>query len=1097
MSAATSLPSPPGGIAGGYNGKPSTNGGGSTEKVFEHIQDLQAKAQQGYQADDPVAKLLSLAVTSLRQAKLLVDTRRPDLAFVDYLRAYEIAVGVIPRHGTVYDLDPQLDRQYKQLQGQLKQMEEQFMSIKSIIMNNNLRNGTRPRGGIVNGENARGSVGSSSQVNGVSHERHESLAVGGGHKIKPSVSPKPDSLHGRAISRPVNGTTVPPPSDALNDRFARLRLQNGGTSAPRPDSRGSISSVQSNPISMPSAVDWNGRNSFDALSKSTTLLGQPQGPRAMQNGGPVLPAKLPLNTELAAAMPKPPSPTYSPARNMQTTGNIAPPRHTARSLASNDVRRSSMASMSSASTRAPNGSRDSGDYFPQGVPEGAVLGSAPREATRQTLRETRVSNERLFDYLERFSVLLIDVRPRADFDDGHIFASSIMCIEPMTLRRGMSADEVQESLVLSPEAEQEMFFNRRDYDLVVYYDGNTQSETFLSRPQTDREAALLYLHEALTEFSQDKPLRERPMLLIGGLDAWIDLVGQQALRSSNTLERMNAVRPLQRRPPVFTAGSSSLRIPKRRVQDFAPLGQDEERAWHERARQESVSIVPQVQPMIEEEGDGANDEASLKQYEAAIQDFNSRFPDAGAIDRHPDFMRSQVPQRPPPIPPAKLPDYPVAPPASQYSQVPQRPAPAAPRMSYTGVSDRSASQSSLPANRSDHLAPYIPAKLRLQNMILPRTGLINFGVTCYMNSTIQALSATTPLTALFMQDDFRRKVQKNWKGSKGVMPELYSNLIRSLWKGDVEAIKPTTFRSFCGRLNAQWISSQQQDAKEFFDFLIDCLHEDLNSHWQKSPLKALTPQQEAARESAPKLFTIAMEWERITHRDRSDILDLFGGQHISRLRCLSCGFTSSTWEYFMSISVEIPSQGQATLQDCLKQYTSEERLEDGWNCPKCKGQREATKRITITRAPQFLVIHFKRFRSTWGGRSAAKVHTLIDFPLHALDLQPFMLPPPTASDQAAVTAQYGPGYARLDASITPPFSYDAYAVIRHHGNTLGSGHYTTAARDMVKGRWRVHDDSRMREVGVEGDGGGERLQTRDAYIVFYQRAGIEGTGGRL
>lgn len=413
-------------------------------------------------------------------------------------------------------------------------------------------------------------------------------------------------------------------------------------------------------------------------------------------------------------------------------------------------------------------------------------------------------------------------------------------------------------------------------------------------------------------------------------------------------------------------------------------------------------------------------------------------------------------------------------------------------MSYTGVGERAVSQSSL-TGKSDGLAPYIPAKLRGHNMILPKTGLINFGVTCYMNSTIQALSATTPLTALFIHDDFKRRVQKNWKGSQGVMPELYSNLIRSLWKGDVQSIKPTTFRSFCGRLNAQWMSDTQQDAKEFFDFLTDCLHEDLNSRFQNTPLKALTPEQEAERERAPKLYTIKMEWDRITHRDSSEILDLFGGQHISRLRCLSCGFTSSTWEYFMSISVEIPTSGRATLQDCLTQYCSEERLEDGWNCPRCKQQRDATKRITITRAPQFLVIHFKRFRS-FGARAAQKVHTVIDFPLSSLSLSPYMLPPPTPQDQAAVAAQYDPSYAKLDPAISPPFNYDAYAVIRHHGQTLGSGHYTTATKDMVKRRWRVYNDTRLMDVDPEGNPR-QRLQDADAYIVFYQRVAPAEDGG--
>ena len=59
------------------------------------------------------------------------------------------------------------------------------------------------------------------------------------------------------------------------------------------------------------------------------------------------------------------------------------------------------------------------------------------------------------------------------------------------------------------------------------------------------------------------------------------------------------------------------------------------------------------------------------------------------------------------------------------------------------------------------------------------------------------------------------------------MPDLYTNLIRSLWRSDVEVIKPTTFRKFCGRMNREWGIDRQQDAKEFFDFLVDCLYQTL------------------------------------------------------------------------------------------------------------------------------------------------------------------------------------------------------------------------------------------------------------------------------
>lgn len=1099
MSAAASLPSPPSGPPGHSNGTRPPTFNGNADRPYEHIQDLQSRAQEGFSDHDPPAKLLGTAAASLQQAEMLLNSRRPDLAFVEYLRAYEIAIDFIPRSGKMLDmdLDQGWDRQYKLVKNTLIQWNAQYMSIKSIIENNNKRSQVLPKGYQAKINHTRSQ--SESQRNYAtkapypqSNAEYQSPNASGTRKVKPSVSPKPEALHGRAISHganALNGSSRTNPRDALSDRFAQLRMGSsaGRIDTSRPDSRGSTSSVHSSPILMPAASDWNGTYSFDGPSKSNGMNGKPSGPRGMPNGGPLLPAKLPLDTSFAAAMPKAPSPTYSPARNMHTTGNVAPPRHSARSLASSEYRRSSTAS-SVASVRAPNGLRDNGDYFPQTGPDDGRTESATSMKQSQSAKETRCSTERLFDYLPRFSVLLIDVRPRADFDQGHIYSQNVMCIEPMSLQSGMSAEQLQESLILSPDSEQTLFDDRHLFDLVVYYDANTQSDRYLSNPTSDRETKLKYLHEALYDFNQEKPLSQPPMLLIGGIDAWIDLVGQQALASSNTLTRAKAGRPIARRP-MASSGGSQLRLPKRRVQDFAPLNQDEEQAWLNQARQESVSVPQQTVAEEDEEGEQEDEEERERLSRAAIDEFNQRYPDASAIDSQPGFMSSQMPSRKPPAPPAKIPDYPAAPPPSQYAQAPTRPAPAAPRMSYTGVSERAASQSTFPG-RSDGLMPYVPPKLRSSTMTLPKTGLINFGVTCYMNSTIQALSATTPLSILFLSDEFKRAVQRNWKGSKGVMPELYSNLIRSLWKGDVASIKPTTFRNFCGRLNGDWKNDVQQDAKQFLEFMVETLHEDLNSNFNRSILQNLTPEQEQYREKLPKYLASKREWQRHRHRENSPIYDLFGGQTMSRLRCRTCGFVSTTWEFFSSVSVEIPHNTSATLDQCLAQFCRDEGLrgEESWNCPRCKVTREATKQITFTRLPQYLVIHLKRFRNDDYGRVARKLHTVIDFPLRGLDMSPYTLPPPDAAEQQRIAQSASPPEMAPDPAMTPPYTYDAYAVLQHIGSDLTHGHYTTAVRDRMKKVWRKYNDTIVRDIEPAG------LQNKEAYILFYERTAAGGDG---
>lgn len=103
----------------------------------------------------------------------------------------------------------------------------------------------------------------------------------------------------------------------------------------------------------------------------------PLGPREM----PQLP-----KVDTAPSFPRPPSPTYSP---------INPPKSISRK----------------------------------------PVATAPPTITS----EMTVSADALYTYLQRtseISLLLLDVRSREGFDEGHIYHRSIVCVEPITLRDG-------------------------------------------------------------------------------------------------------------------------------------------------------------------------------------------------------------------------------------------------------------------------------------------------------------------------------------------------------------------------------------------------------------------------------------------------------------------------------------------------------------------------------------------------------------------------------------------------------------------------------------------------------------------------------------
>lgn len=910
---------------------------------------------------------------------------------------------------------------------------------------------------------------------------HQSLKPSTLYKQRPVTHPKPQALQAHPqISASGPGVVVSMP---IEERFSQLRVQ-GKPNGTRPETDRRNGDF----AEMPSPTQYTPPSSNGSPSQahgSTPVqggwppVGKPSGPREMAQPPqyPLPPAKIPLDAP-DVSLPRAPSPAYDPSRSTPTPSLISPQLNRKRSIIGIDTGGRQFPPATTASRH--HSETNAGFYSsrPNEVNEGPKFESP---------NSTVIKATELYECLRKYNVLIIDVRSRIEYDQGHIYAKSVMCIEPVGLRIGLSAEELEERLVVSPADELALFGRRNEFDMVVYYDLKTSTNRFLSGPPTMTVApALRALYETLYEFNAYKPLRSPPVVLIGGLEAWIDLVGSQSLKSSATAALTGSARnrnlksqigrPIGRVP--MASHNSSLEVRKRRLRDYYPLDADEDRTWRETARKE------EVQSPGYEVGQGDSDVESVAPYgEESIsplvhsyEEFLRKFPEPSAIRQSMMISSPASVTVPPSRPPPSLPN------------APSRPPPAVPRPSYSGVSDRDSSPLS-PTSRQQYSAPppLYTARAISHYLKLPRTGLINFSVTCYMNATIQCLLATIPLSQFFLDNRWRDYTQKNWKGSNGIMPEIYANLIRSLWRNDVQAVRPTSLRNFCARLNSEWGIDRQQDAKEYLDFLLDCLHEDLNIHWQRKPLQPLSAQEEAVRETMPVRKVSRIEWDRYSNRESSFISSLFAGQHASRLRCTTCRRTSTTYEAFYSISVEIPRSGRGDIHDCLKSYCQEEMLsgDEVWKCSYCKCEREATKQIIITRAPQILVVHFKRFSAS-KTESARKVHTPINFPLHGLNMEPYMLP--STSSSANSQEHFSTTGDLIDAAITPPYLYDAYAVMRHIGQSGGGGHYISLVRDAPRGCWRKFDDERVTDFDPSKLKPEHKLQNEQAYLVFYGRA---------
>jgi ubiquitin C-terminal hydrolase len=332
-----------------------------------------------------------------------------------------------------------------------------------------------------------------------------------------------------------------------------------------------------------------------------------------------------------------------------------------------------------------------------------------------------------------------------------------------------------------------------------------------------------------------------------------------------------------------------------------------------------------------------------------------------------------------------------------------------------------------------------------------RTGLVNLGNTCFLNSCVQALSHTYELQSVLTTDKFERAL-KHSTDENNLISE-WINLRQVMWSQN-GVVSPNRFVHHVQQLALKkdrdmFTGWAQNDLPEFLLFLIECMHNTV-SRSVKMKING------KIENDTDKLATACYNMLKKTYSSEySEIMEMFYGIYVSELSSISgAKIHSVNPENYFILDLEIPNKA-STLYDCFDAFTAYETMEgeNAWFNEATKVREDVRKRITFWNFPKILVITLKRF-SADGDR---KRQDIVDFPLTGLNL-----------------SKYVSGYNAKQ------YVYDLYAVCNHTGGTMG-GHYTSYVKTR-EGEWNHYNDTQ-----VERNISENKIVSTKAYCMFYRK----------
>uniref|UniRef100_A0A3B4AEW0 Ubiquitin carboxyl-terminal hydrolase n=1 Tax=Periophthalmus magnuspinnatus TaxID=409849 RepID=A0A3B4AEW0_9GOBI len=378
-----------------------------------------------------------------------------------------------------------------------------------------------------------------------------------------------------------------------------------------------------------------------------------------------------------------------------------------------------------------------------------------------------------------------------------------------------------------------------------------------------------------------------------------------------------------------------------------------------------------------------------------------------------------------------------------------------------------------------------------------KTGLVNLGNTCYMNSIIQTL---------FMATDFRRHVLSlNLNGSERLMKKLQL-LFAFLAHTQRAAYAP---KNFLEASRPPWFNAgSQQDCSEYLRFLLDRLHEEEKTI---QVLQSSEPKEVSAddrNDNGPKSPDEHVPSLTPTDCDSRTLIEkTFGGKLITGIRCMHCNSISEKEEPFTDLSlafcppvtslhcqgsvnggsenpesgpvkspassvsiVPVMSEPPLSVPDLVNYFLAPEILDadNAYFCEKCVSLQRAERTLKMVSAPEYLILTLLRF--AYDAKCHVRRKILDNVTIPALMRLPVHthIPRPSSTSLQEDSPECTENLAkklkpsqndeeeRIDGAVqdtsVQSVPYVLCSVVMHSGLSSESGHYYSYGRNVYDNR---------------------------------------------